>query len=189
MVANNIQNNPDSAVYQRQLSQNRAFSEFAKQPVGFKTQMYMAQAPAQSDAFDSVNNGKKQKKPNKFVNFISNVAKFFASIGEMAKGIVKGLFYGTLTGFTVAGGAWLFGSMPRGFKELHKIKGLGNKLKGFKSDAVKNAFKKISPKGKWIAGIAGASVLTFHVIKGILNKNKKNANIEHSLNTGHKVNS
>ncbi len=186
MVANNIQNNPDNAVYQRQLSQSRAFSEFATQPVGFQTQAYVQQVPDQYVAEDAKKSG---KKPNKFVNFISNVAKFFASVGEIAKGTIKGLFYGTLTGLTFAGGAWLFGSIPRGFKELSKIKGLGNKLKGLKSEAIKNTFKSISPKGKLIAGIAGASVLAFHFIKGILNKNKKNANIEHALNTGHKANS
>lgn len=117
------------------------------------------------------------KKPSKFVNGISNIAKFFASVGEMTKGIAKGVFYGTTTAVATLGGFFLLGGLPKAAKN-GKV-------------ALKEAFKhplKNTPKtGKVLATILATGVAATHVIKGILNKNQRNADIEHKLQTGHTV--
>ena len=118
---------------------------------------------------DTVINNQKPKKERKFVNGISNIAKFFAKFGEVTKGIFKSVFYGALT----FSGLTLAGTLPKAFAK-------GNK---FKETIMK--FGKLGVKGKLITGFATAGVVTFHVIKGILKANKKSANVDHSLHTGH----
>ena len=162
-----IQNNFDNSIFNQQTAKNN-FIKFAGEPVN----------PVEGKLDSADLSQKKAKKGNPFINFVSNVAKAFASFGEITKGIVKGLIYGTLTYYTAKGGAWLFDSLPRGFKELSK---------NDNSDVAKQAFKSVSKKGKFISGILGAGVLSYHVIKGILNKNKKTASIDHQLKTGHRA--
>lgn len=120
---------------------------------------------------------KEHKKPSKLINGISNIAKFFASVNEITKGIVKGAFYGTATAAATVGTFWLLGGLPKAAKAG--------------KEALKEAFKhplKNTPKaGKLIAGIVSTGVLATHIVKGILNKNQRNSDIEHKLQTGHTV--
>lgn len=117
------------------------------------------------------------KQPSKFINGISNIAKFFASFSEMTKGIVKGIFYGATTAAATLGGFWVFGAFP---------KAISNGKEALK-DVLQHPYKNTPKAGKAVAGILAAGVLATHVIKGILNMNERTANVDHKLKTGHRV--
>lgn len=112
---------------------------------------------------------------SKFINGISDIAKFFASISEITKGVAKGLFYGGTTALATLGSFWLLGTVPKAMRSSKEA------LK----EVIAHPMKHISKTGKGIATILSLSIATVHVIKGILNKNQRNANIDHKLQTGH----
>ncbi len=118
-----------------------------------------------------------KKKPSKLVNGISNIAKFFASVNEITKGIAKGAVYGATTAVATLGTFWLLGGLPKAAKAGKEV------LK----DAFKHPLKNTPKAGKVIAGIVSTGVLAAHIVKGILNKNQRNSDIEHKLQTGHTV--
>ncbi|MBQ8168535.1 hypothetical protein IJZ97_03870 [bacterium] len=104
---------------------------------------------------------------------VSNVAKFFANVGEMTKATVKAVGFGAITAVTCLAGFWSLGAVPRSFK-----------AKDFK--AIEQPLKSISTKGKVITGLATAGVAAFHLIKGKLLANQRTANVDHQLKTGHR---
>ena len=148
--------------------------------VSFKQQQPAAQVPLNpvtESIYTPIEQEKPAKKPSKFINGISNIAKFFASVGEIAKGVGKGLLYGTTTAVATLGGFFLLGGLPKAAK---------NGKEAIK-EAFKHPLKNVSRTGKVVAAILSTGVAATHVIKGILNKNQRNSDIEHKLQTGHTV--
>ena len=106
---------------------------------------------------------------------ISKIAKFFTTLGEMTKASFKAVGYGALTIAASLAGFWAFGAVPKGFKK-------GNNV----LDAFKHPIKNISKKGKVITALLGLGVASYHLIKGKLIANKRTANVDHQLKTGHR---
>lgn len=111
------------------------------------------------------------KKKNKFKNRLASVAKFFTATEEITKGTAKGAVYGTMTGVGVMLGGWLFGALPKGFKK-------GNSLKA----VFKNPVASISKSSKITAGLAAVGVAAYHIIRGKLMANQRNAFVDQKLN-------
>ena len=118
-----------------------------------------------------------KKKPSKLINGISNIAKFFASVNEITKGIVKGTAYGAATTVTTLGAFWLLGGLPKAIKTGKEAV----------KDTLKHPLKNTPKVGKLIAGVVSTGVFVTHIVKAILNKNQRNSDIEHKLQTGHTV--
>ena len=121
---------------------------------------------AKSDEYES----EKPKKKNKFKNAIASVAKFFTATEEITKGTAKGAVYGTMSGVGIMVAGWLLGSLPQGFKK-------GNSLK----EVFKHPIKSISKSTKLTAGITAVGVAAYHIIRGKLNANQRNAFVDQKL--------
>lgn len=115
------------------------------------------------------------KKKTGFIEGISNIAKTFATLGEMTKASIKAVGYGSATAAVGLASFWTFSSFPKSFKSLESFK-----------DVVKHPLKNISKTGKIVSGLLGVGVAAFHIIKGILATNQKTANVDHQLKTGHR---
>ena len=118
----------------------------------------------------------KPKKRKGFMEGISNIAKFFVSLGEMTKASLKAIggaavaAAGTMTAF------WAFGTLPKAFQQGKEA------LK----EVCKHPIKNTSKAGKVVAGIVGAGVAAYYIIKGVLTMNQRTANVDHALKTGHR---
>lgn len=156
----------EPGVYQQ--PQHIAHEEVPKAPVSKP----LEQVPA-SDVIETTKTPKKRKG---FMEGISNIAKFFVSLGEMTKASLKAVgaaavtVAGTMTAF------WAFGALPKALQQgKEAIK-----------EVCKHPIKNTSKAGKVVAGIAGAGVAAYYIIKGILTMNQRTANVEHALKTGHR---
>ncbi len=122
---------------------------------------------AKSDEFKT----EQPKQKNKFKNGLASIAKFFTATEEITKGTAKGAVYGTMSAVGVMLGGWLFGALPKGFKK-------GNSLKA----VFKNPIASISKSTKITAGLAAAGVVAYHIIRGKLMANQRNAFVDQKLN-------
>lgn len=117
-----------------------------------------------------------EKKASGLRRGISGFLKFFATLGQMAKGIAKGLFYGVITGAGALVAAFGVQSLPKAIKQgKESVK-----------EVFKHPIKNIGAGGKIIAGVSAAAVLGYHILKGWLNSNTKTAEIEHRWKTDHR---
>ena len=155
----------EPGVYQQ--PQHVVHEEAPKAPVSKP----LEQAPA-TDVVET----KAPKKRKGFMEGISNITKFFVSLGEMTKASIKAAWYGGLTMLGGLAGFWAFGALPQTYKSAE-----GSLTKIFTE-----SFKNISKTGKIISGVAAAGVATYHIIKGILKMNQRTANVDHALKTGHR---
>lgn len=123
------------------------------------------------DKCEYVNDKKAQKEPGKFKKGIAKIAKFFTTMSEWAKGIVKGIGYGGMTAVGVLAAGWLFDAFPKGFKK-------GNSLK----ETFKHPIKVIGKPAKITAGVAAVAVGAYHIIRGLLQANQRKAFVDQKLN-------
>lgn len=114
---------------------------------------------------------KKNKEPGKFRKGLASIAKFFTATEEITKGTAKGAVYGTMTGFGCLAAGWLFGALPKGLKK-------GGSLK----ETFKHPIKSMGTTAKVISGLAAASVAVYHIVKGKLQANQRNAFVDQKLN-------
>lgn len=132
-------------------------------------------APVKDNSNDVLEIAEKQKKKRySFKDFIADTAKFFVTTTEMVKGTFKGIVYGAATGVSILGASWLFGALPKAFRN--------GKLK----EACKSPLKSTGTKSKVIAGCAALGIGTYHVIAAKLKTNQRTANVDHQLKTGHR---
>lgn len=112
-----------------------------------------------------------EKKSGAFKRGIAGIAKAFTATQEITKGLFKGAVYGSMTGLGVMVGSWLFGALPKGFKK-----------EGSLIETFKHPVKSISKPAKIVAGVATAAVAAFHIIRGKLHANQRNAFVDQKLN-------
>lgn len=122
---------------------------------------------AKPDEYTSDN---KPQKKQKFKRGIASIAKFFTATEEITKGTAKGAVYGSMTGIGVMAAGWLLGALPNGFKH-------GNSLK----EVFKHPIKSISKSTKLTAGLAALGVAGYHIVKGKLQANQRNAFVDQKL--------
>lgn len=120
---------------------------------------------------DTVEKEAAPKQKKSFKERIASVAKFFTATEEITKGTAKGVVYGTMSGIGMMALNWLFVSLPKGFKK-------GNSLK----ETFKHPVKSISKGGKIASAVVGAGVLVYHIVKGKLQANQRNAFVDQKLN-------
>ena len=106
---------------------------------------------------------------------IANVWKFFASLDELTRAYLRGIFYGAEAGIATAGIAWIFRALPKAFTKEATLGGV-----------IKHPLKHIGKAGKVMAGIAGAGVFAINAIAGHLQKNQRTAVIDHKMKVGHR---
>lgn len=111
-----------------------------------------------------------------FMEGVSNIVKFFTTLGEMTKATIKAAWYGGLTMLGGLAAFWAFGSLPSAFQSV----------KGGYKEMFKHSFKNIAKSGKIASGIAAGTVAAYHIVKGVLKSNTKTANVDHALRTGHR---
>lgn len=113
------------------------------------------QAAVNEDALE-INDQEPNNKPK---GIIAKVAYAWINFSEGTKGILKGLFYGGLTGGVIAGG-----------------------------DKIVSKFKKkpMGKIGKILAPIAGVVVFAYQFIMARLTANQRTANVDHMLYDGHR---
>lgn len=116
---------------------------------------------------------KHEKKPGKLKKAIASVAKFFTATEEITKGTAKGAVYGTMTGIGCLAAGWLFNALPKGFKK-------GGSLK----QVFKQPLKSMSTPVKVVSALAAAGVAVYHVIRGKLQANQRNAFVDQKLRMG-----
>ena len=128
------------------------------------------------DSFVSQNNEIEQKPKKKAGERIADFWKFLTVTNQMTASVLKGIGYGAVTSVAFLGGAWVFRALPKAF------------TKGGPSlwNVIKHPLEHSGKAGKVIAGIAGASVLGYHVVAGKLEANQKTAVIDHKLKVGHR---
>lgn len=112
----------------------------------------------------------KPKKQHKFKKGLASIAKFFTATEEITKGTAKGAVYGTMSGIGIMAAGWLLGSLPQGFKK-------GNSLE----EVFKHPIKSISKSTKLTAGLAALGVAVYHIVKGKLQANQRNAFVDQKL--------
>lgn len=113
----------------------------------------------------------KTKGPGKLKRGIASIAKFFTATEEITKGTAKGAVYGTMTGFGCLAAGWLFGALPKGLKK-------GGSLK----EVFKSPLKSMGTTAKVISALATIGVATYHIIRGKLKANQRNAFVDQKLN-------
>jgi len=106
---------------------------------------------------------------------IANVWKFFASLDELTRAYLRGVFYGAEAGIATAGIAWIFRALPKAFTKEATLGGV-----------IKHPLKHIGKAGKVMAGLAGAGVFAINAIAGHLQKNQRTAVIDHKMKVGHR---
>ena len=114
-------------------------------------------------SFEADNNAQEEKKAGKFKRGIASIAKFFTATEEITKG--------TATGAACLAAGWLVGALPKGFKK-------GGSLK----EVFKNPMKSMGTPAKVIAGLATAGVVAYHIIRGKMQANQRNAFVDQKLN-------
>lgn len=133
-------------------------------------------APALEDAQTGNAEPNKTKQKTTFKEKVANVWKFFASLGQMATAVFKGIGYGAVTAGGMLAGSWLFNTLPNAFtKEGPKF-----------AQIIKHPIKHIGKSGKIFAGIGAACVFAYHLIVGKLAANQKTAVIDHKMKVGHR---
>lgn len=151
-----------------------------------------------SKAADSAKKTKTDKKKYTFKTFIADVTSAWINFKEVTKGVFKGLFGGFIaasliifTDKTTSGlkAVKMLKQNPELIKEnVKKLSKMGaakdNVIKNI--DAFKSAFAKGTTKGKVIAGVIGAAILTGYIIAARLRANLKTANVDHALHEGHR---
>lgn len=122
------------------------------------------------EADKSSSDEKQKKEPGKLRKGLASIAKFFTATEEITKGTAKGAVYGTMTGIGCLAAGWLFNALPKGFKK-------GGSLK----QVFKQPIKSMSTPVKIVAGLAAAGVAAYHIIRGKLMANQRNAFVDQKL--------
>jgi len=103
----------------------------------------------------------------------AGVAYTWVNIAEVAKGVVKGLFYGFLTGTVIAGANILrYGGKKVKSGEIKPIQRLSRKA--------------ITKSGKVWSWIVAGGVFLGNLALARLRANKRTANVDHMLYEGHR---
>lgn len=130
-------------------------------------------ATTEKPVVSSVDN--KSVKPR---GFLSKVAYAWVNATEGVKGLLKGLFYGFLTGTVVAGiatvknGIKIFNTKPR--------------PEGFNLLSILNPKKSLGKSGRRWSWAAAGVVAAAHLVIAKLKANKRTANVDHMLYDGHR---
>lgn len=152
--------------------QDSSKKSYASQDVSAKSQY-----PGM-DVDDNLHNAIKNKKNLSKKDSFANIIKFFINLGEMTKASLKALLYGALAGTVVAGGQLLSLTVfPKA-----AAKGFSSRFK----EAISHPVKTLGVKGNLLAAGAGLVVASYQLIKGKLLANKRTANVDHQLYTGHR---
>lgn len=114
---------------------------------------------------------KQAKKPSAFKRGIAGIAKFYTAMSEITKGIFKGTVYGSMTGIGIMSAGWLFGALPNGFKK-------GGSL----IETFKHPIKSVGKPAKITAAICSIGVAAYHIVRGKLHANQRNAFVDQKLN-------
>ena len=122
------------------------------------------------EADKSSSDEKQKKEPGKLRKGLASIAKFFTATEEITKGTAKGAVYGTMTGVGCIIAGWLFDALPKGLKK-------GGSLK----NTFKHPIKSIGTPAKIISGLAAVGVAVYHIIKGKLQANQRNAFVDQKL--------
>ena len=109
---------------------------------------------------------------------IADIWKFFSVAGTMSVATAKGLWHGALTGAAVLTSVAFIRGTAKIVKNEKTIKDM------FTTNPLKTAGK----TGKIIAAVAGAVVLSGHLIAGRMKANQNSAVIEHKVDVPHKNN-
>lgn len=111
-------------------------------------------------------------------NFFANIAYGWINLSEGVRGVANGLLSGVLTGTMLGAGDWLI----TGIKRLNK-----NHLEHI---TFKQMFTKpksaLSKVGKYWAPAAAVAMFASNLIMARLDANKRTANVDHQLYTGHR---
>ena len=121
------------------------------------------QIASSDDTCDTLDISDKKEKTSawqKFKNGYTSVTKGLITVGEYAKGTVKGIVDGSVAALCVLGADALHG-------------------------LVKKSPKPVSTKGKVAAGVAGAAVFALDLLNANLCANAKKADVDHRWRTGH----
>lgn len=105
---------------------------------------------------------------------LANIAYVWVNLTEGTKGLIKGVFYGLLTGGIIATAT----SIKSGLNKFHN--------KQIKFLEMFNPRKTISKKNAVLATIAAATVFAGNLILARLRTNSKTANVDHMLYEGHR---
>lgn len=105
---------------------------------------------------------------------VANTAYAWVNVTEAIKGILKGTIYGFLTGTAVAG----FDMIKSGTKKYKKGQ--------IQFSELWNRKKAMSKTGKVLSFVAAGLVFVGHLVNAKLNINKRTANVDHMLYSGHR---
>jgi len=113
-------------------------------------------------------------------NFFANIAYAWVNLSEGAKGVVNGLLAGGIAGTILGAGDWLITGAKRSFAKAGTL----NKIEGFGMFThPKTALSKV---GKVWAPVTAAALFLSNMIMARLDANKRTANVDHQLYTGHR---
>lgn len=105
---------------------------------------------------------------------LASTAYAWVNVTEAIKGIIKGTIYGALAGTAVAGADMIISGSKK------QKKGLITRLERF------NRKKAMSKTGKVLSFVAAGLVFVGHLVNAKLNINKRTANVDHMLYSGHR---
>lgn len=105
---------------------------------------------------------------------VASTAYAWVNVTEAIKGILKGTIYGFLTGTAVAG----FDLIKSGTKKYKKGQ--------IHFSELWNRKKAMSKTGKVLSFVAAGLVFVGHLVNAKLNINKRTANVDHMLYSGHR---
>lgn len=105
---------------------------------------------------------------------VANTAYAWVNVTEAIKGILKGTIYGFLTGTVIAG----FDMIKSGTKKYKKGQ--------IQFSELWNRKKAMSKTGKVLSFVAAGLVFVGHLVNAKLNINKRTANVDHMLYSGHR---
>jgi hypothetical protein len=107
--------------------------------------------------------------------FLAKIAYAYINASEITKGFVKGVINGGIIGTTIAGTDFV----------VSTIRKVANKEITL-SEAFHHPLKPMGAFGKIVAPLSAALILTTDLIAGRLHANKRTADVDHELHTGHR---
>lgn len=117
---------------------------------------------------------KNTEQPSGIKGAVANTAYAWVNVTEAIKGILKGTIYGLLTGTAIAG----FDMIKSGTKKYKKGQ--------IHFSELWNRKKAMSKTGKVLSFVAAGLVFVGHLVNAKLNINKRTANVDHMLYSGHR---
>lgn len=145
--------------------------------VSFKGETKPAAAPAETPAAPAAPAIAEKPKGSKMANFASKVSYAWINTAENVKGFVKGVLAAVITGTAIAG-------LDAVITGINKVK--TGELEKY-SQILKESTKAMGVVGKVVAPGVGALILGGYMVSARLNANKRTANVDHQLYTGHRA--